>query len=360
MSTYVLVGATGTVGRELAADLAGRPDSSVFAVSRNRVLLDDLAGRLDCTPISLEVGGDADPRQLPEADVVVDLTYAGGRHPRALVRSAEATVSFYRRYLELHPGARLVHTGTWVVTPRDGDPRRLNTSLLWDDTYVLAKTAAERALARGWMPGRMLVVRLGNVLTPDSAWGIGLLRTLRAGRVADPTTLAMPAGLSTVAELADLVVEGSERDLEQTDAGAGWSWGEVLESAGRELELEGAWETDGAAPPTAARSASRLPTPGAVLHRALWATPLYLDEVSLDRPSVRRIVGMLQGIRGGNSVDEIQRLPPGLKRWNPVPGWRREHVALEAFTKLLTDAFVTRRYRSSSVSSRPSESTRDG
>lgn len=352
MSTYVLIGATGTVGRELAAQLVARPESTVFAVSRNRVLLDDLAGRLACAPISLEVGGDADPSGLPEADVLVDLTYAGGRHPRALVRSAEATVGFCRRYLELHPRSRLVHAGTWVVTPRDGDPRRLRRDLLWGDTYVLAKTAAERALARSWMPGRMLVARLGNVLTPDSAWGIGLLRALRAEGVRDPAALASPAGLSSVAELADLVVNGSELDLEQTDAGAGWTWGEVLEATAHELQLDGAWAADGRPAPAVPASYRGL-SKSALLHRALWATPLYLDRISLDRPSVQRVVGVLQGMRGGSSVEEIQRLPPGLPLWAPVPGWRRERAALEAFKEILAEAFVTRGYGRGAAASRP-------
>jgi len=117
------------------------------------VLLNELAERLDCNPISFEVNGDADPRRLPEADVLVDLTYVGGRHPRALTRSAEGTVAFIRRYLELQQHARLVHTGTWVVTPRDGDPHRLQTRLLWDDTYMLAKSAAERHSRAPGCPG---------------------------------------------------------------------------------------------------------------------------------------------------------------------------------------------------------------
>ncbi|MFL5906778.1 MAG: hypothetical protein ACJ75Z_04175, partial [Solirubrobacterales bacterium] len=345
MSTYVVLGATGTVGRELTAALAQSPDSSVFAVSRHRVLLDELAGRLDCTPLSFDVNGGADPRELPEADVLIDLTYVGGRHPRALVRSAEGIVSFLRRYLELHPSARLVHTGTWVATPSDGEPLRLQTRLLWDDTYMLAKSAAERALARAWMPGRMLVIRLGNVLTPDSTWGIGLLRSLRAARVRDPVSLASPAGLSTVAELAEFVEAGSGLDVAQTDAGAGWTWGEVLHAAARRLRLDGVWDTQGRAE-RATRASSRYPHPAGILNRALWATPLYFGDIPLDRAPIQRVVKALKGIRGAHSVPEIVKLPPGLPAFEPIRGWRREQAALDTFVDLLVHAFVSRGYAS--------------
>jgi hypothetical protein len=347
MSTYVILGATGTVGRELTAALASRPGSTVYAVSRNRVLLDELAARIGCTTLSYAVSGDADPRQLPAADVLVDLTFTGGRHPRAIVRSAEGSISFLRRYLEVNPRARLVHTGTWVVTPRSGEPRRPRTKLLWDDTYVLTKSAAERALARAWIPERMLVVRLGNVLTPDSGWGIGLLRALRAGRVRHPSDLKSPAGLSTVSELAELVEGGSAREVEQTDAGAGWTWGEVLQAACRELDLGDEWGTEHPVEPEAVPAPSRFPTRGAILHRALWATPLYLGHVSLDRPAIQRLVRPLNALRGGNAVREIMRLPPGLPPWSPIPGWRREEAALGDFTKILAGTFVTRGYANS-------------
>jgi len=264
MSTYLILGATGAVGRELTADLARRPNSSVFVASRDPVLLEELAHRLDCAPVDFEVRRDADPRQLPEADVLIDLTYVGGRHPRAIVRAAEGSVSLLRRYLELHSRARLVHTGTWVVTPREGEPRRLQTSLLWDDTYMLGKSAAERALSKAWLPGQMLVVRLGNVLTPDTAWGVGLLRSLRAGRVRDPASLSSPGGLSTIAELAELAVTGSDRQVEQADAGAGWTWGEVLQGAAERLGLDGAWGPQSLTERSTNRSSRLRPSPAAV------------------------------------------------------------------------------------------------
>ena len=83
MTRWLVLGATGTVGSVLTSVLAERPDTSVVAVSRNRVLLEELKRRLGCETLQFDVTSSAARlAALPAADVVVDLTYAGGRHPR--------------------------------------------------------------------------------------------------------------------------------------------------------------------------------------------------------------------------------------------------------------------------------------
>ncbi len=73
------------------------------------------------------------------------------------------------------------------------------------------------------------MVRLGNVVTADSQWGVGLLRTLRAGAVDNPGALSTAANLSTVAELLE-AADHNGADVGLTNRVAGWSWGEVLEA----------------------------------------------------------------------------------------------------------------------------------
>src|SRR5215210_156599 len=136
MTHWLVLGATGTVGRELAAMVAANGDS-VVAAGRNAVLLDDLANRLGCEPLRVDLGDPATTAtSLPAADVVVNLTLPTGRHPRLIVRRNEQTVRLLTAYLDLHPHARLVHASTWVlIGGRPDQQSRLITTLNWGDTY---------------------------------------------------------------------------------------------------------------------------------------------------------------------------------------------------------------------------------
>jgi hypothetical protein len=142
----------------------------------------------------------------------------------------------------------------------------------------------------------------------------------------------------------EFVERGSEREVEQTDAGAAWTWGEVLEAADRRLGLEGTWEAQVRVDVGPNRRSSRNPNPAAMLNRALYATPLYFGDVSLDRPVVQGLMKALNRVRGAGSVPQISKLPPGLPAFSPISGWRRERVALDSFAEIISVAFEARGY----------------
>ena len=116
MTTWLVLGATGSVGQELTAALTRDPGNDVWAISRNRVLLQALGQRTGCRWLRMDVSQPGrTPEDLPVADVVLDLTYPIGRHPRALLGQAERTIALLNGYLRVHPAARLVHAATFAV-----------------------------------------------------------------------------------------------------------------------------------------------------------------------------------------------------------------------------------------------------
>ena len=349
MTRWLVLGATGTVGRQLASTLATRPDASVVAVSRNRVLLDELCNRLGCETVELDVASpSATVERLPKADVVVDLTYSGGRHPRSVVRKAERAAALIGAYLDTHEGARLVHTGTWVlIQRRPHDSERLVSELDWTSTYTLSKSAAERALARGWRHGRMRVVRLGNVVTPDSMWGAALLRALRAGQVDSEAALASPANACGVNAVMNTIDDPDGAPVSLASSGAGWSWGELLAAAASAVSDRGGFVCGGwgAAGPAPSDSRERGLSPQSLVLRALWPLPLRLDSLPLDAvPGWARAAPALKRALGSLEAPPIFRLPPGLPAEPPMPGAGRDLGELEAMASGLADAYMNRGY----------------
>jgi hypothetical protein len=350
MTRWLVLGATGTVGRPLTAILAGRPDTSVVAVSRNRVLLDELNERLGCEIVECDVASPgATVEQLPAADVVVDLTYAGGRHPRAVVRKAERAAGLIRAYLDRHATARLVHTGTWVlVQRRPNDSERVISDLDWTSTYTLSKSAAERAFARNWQDGRMRVVRLGNVVTPDSMWGVALLRALRAGTIESDAALASAANVCGLDAVIRAVDDPDGAPVALAASSAAWTWGEVLASTAHAVVQRGGapcggWDTFsvGAAPDG---RAAAIPRQSLAL-RALSALPLQLDAVRVDAiPGWAALGPVLKRVLGSLEVPPTFRLPPGLPTEGAMPGAGRNSHELEGMAAALSEAYMDRGY----------------
>jgi hypothetical protein len=316
-------------------------------VSRNRVLLDELQQRLGCQILEADVAAPGTRvEQLPQTDVVVDLTYAGGRHPRAVVQKAEGAVGLISAYLDRHRAARLVHTGTWVlVQRRPEDSERPISDLDWTSTYTLSKSAAERAFGRDWRDGRMRIVRLGNVVTPDSMWGTALLRALRAGAIENDAALGSTAnacGLDAVIRAVDSA-EGTPVGL--ASSAAGWTWGELLAATARAVldrggAACGSWGTSSVGVPAAAE----IPRPSLAL-RGLAALPLKFDAVRLDAipawgtlgPALKRLLGSLE-------APATSRLPPALPTEAPMPGAGRNVEELESIARPLSEAYLDRGY----------------
>ena len=178
MTRYLILGGAGAVGRELAEALSG---DEVWLGGRNRVLLEELSERTGCDWVRVDLD-DAGGGSLPTVDVLVDLTYAPAALPRVVLQRANRAAQFIESYLARHRSARAVHASSWVVGATQREPMGLSKRLAWGDGYALAKTAGEKALARRWVDGRMRVLRLGNVVTGDTAWGDPAARAPRACR----------------------------------------------------------------------------------------------------------------------------------------------------------------------------------
>jgi nucleoside-diphosphate-sugar epimerase len=344
MMRWLVLGATGTIGRELTSMILARGDS-VVAAGRNPVLLDELRTRLGCETLQVDLADSA--TTLPPADVVVNLTLTAGRHPRLIVRNNERTMRVLTAYLDRHPRARLVHASTWVlIGGRPDQSSGVITALDWADTYRLGKSAAERALARAWKPGRMTIVRLGNVVTADSQWGVGLLRILRAGAVENPDALSTAANLSTVAELFDVAAHDGA-DVRLTNRVAGWTWGEVLEAIAAALVRRGTpvreqWAS--ADPPGRSWDLSGPPGPDALLRRGLWLLPARFDTATPETlPAASRLVPLARIVLRQAAQLPISRLPPCLPIWSALPGGH-DAGALGAMADQLADAYVERGY----------------
>jgi hypothetical protein len=351
VASYLLLGGTGPVGRALASQLATNAGSQLYVASRNRVLLEEMSARLDCEPIHIDLAAsDASPESLPRCDVLVDLTVAsGGRHPRLVIRRAGRVVRLLTRYLQLYRQAHLCYTTTWAVLAKcSARENGLCTKLDWRNNYLLAKSAAERALANAWLPGRMRVVRLGNVVTPDSDWGVVLLRALRAGNVGNPESLGCAANLSTVAELTYHLTADAHPEVALATATAGWTWGEVLERASANLENGdanefGDWARDASAQGCNEGGSSSSLASG--LYRFSYLAPATIDAAPLESvPASRLILGPVRRLFGRGTVIPIQRFPPRLPNWSAMPGAQKDEAGLRDIASLLSRTFVERGY----------------
>lgn len=354
MTRWLILGGSGAVGREMADVLASDDANAVVLVGRNRVLLEATSARFGCEWIRADVASASfRVADLPEADFVVDLTYAPGAHPRVVIGQAERTVSVLRAYADRHRAARVIHTGSWVIggSPSQDDPG-LSTKLDWTDGYALAKTAAERAMAREWRTGSMQVLRLGNVVTGDTGWGHVLLRSLRAGAVANPVALATPASLCSARQIVDKVLARTDEKVAYLNECAGFTWGDVLEATADELGLSGTGLSMLASQWTIVRRRSR---PGvrkqargllsATARRALWTAPLAIakgpaDTLPIPGPvlATARKVLQPQRTQGGPQI------PPTLPTFGRMPGARREPVSLDALVAVISTAYRERGY----------------
>lgn len=332
----LVAGATGTVGRELTrrAVAAGH---EVVAMSRNQVLLDALVAAVGCEARRLDLLTDS--AALPEAHVLVDLTWPNRRLPRQVVRAAEGAVGAVDRWLARNPGSCAVHAGTFVVAgPGRPAPDSLLTRLVWDDPYALAKSAGERAVARARHRDRISVVRLGNVLTDDSAWGTLILRSLAYGAVANPGALGAPANLCTVRPLLDAVERPSP--LHHAAAAAGVPWSTVMATvaalAGVPFETPAVPASAPPAPPGPSGGVARL------ARQALWVAPAALSDVRpwqvwpLLGPG-RAVQRSVMGFPAGGPV-----APPTLTVTVPMPGGGHDMDELEPALASLAAAYRSR------------------
>ena len=338
----LVAGATGTVGRELSrrAVAAGH---EVVAMSRNQVLLDVLAATVGCEARRLDLLADA--TALPEADVLVDLTWPNRRLPRQVVGAAEGAVGAVDRWLDRNPRSVAVHACTFVVAgPGRSAPDALLSRLVRDDPYALAKSAGERAVGRARHRDRISVVRLGNVLTDDSAWGTLVLRSLAYGAVANPDALDLPANLCTVRPLLDAAEHPSP--LVHATAAAGVPWRTVLATT---ATLAGARFETAPEPPFRPPES---PTPVArqglsdrlarLARQALWLAPAGLSEV---RPwQVWPLLGPARAVQrsvtGFPATGAVA--PPTLPVTVPMPAGGQDLRELEAALASLADAYRTR------------------
>jgi nucleoside-diphosphate-sugar epimerase len=223
----LVLGATGQIGPDLLDRLKQAGLRSI-GVGRNPVRL-ELLSRAGHTAISIGLDGPSALRELPEADWLVDLTYATGRLPRTILERADRQAALLRSYADAHPASQVLQIGTFAVAGyKESAPPNPVTRLTWEDTYLLAKSAAEIALTRRNQDGRLRILRLGNVVTPESQWGTLLLRTLLAG-TGSRASLSEPANLCTNAA----ILTAMRSDAPQISFAAqvaGFSWLEVLEA----------------------------------------------------------------------------------------------------------------------------------
>lgn len=339
MGRVVVLGATGTVGRELVRLLAAREDIDVVAAGRNRVLLEHLEASLGVEVQRFD-SVSMPASDLPAADVLVDLTFSLNRHPRWVVRSAERSVATLLDYLRQHPESRLVHTGTFaLLNKRPELADGLCSKLLWSDSYMLSKSAAERALHRAGPPERVAVIRLGNMAVPDMTWSTAILRAVRDGAVIDPTVLSRPANLSDARQLAGALFE-ERTGLSYLPEMAGFTWGEVIGSVAASAGVR--FETPAPRRDQVASTGSGLPV-GTVVNRALYAAPLDMASGPLQGlPGAARWLGagrsLVRSARGGAPAFPVS-LPPADA---PIPGSGRDETRLQALTQDLSELFERR------------------
>jgi hypothetical protein len=242
-----------------------------------------------------------------------------------------------------------VHTGTWVLLQgRPNDVKRPVSELDWTSTYNLSKSAAERAFARGWRPGRMRIVRLGNVVTPDSMWGTALLRALRAGSVENLPALGSPGNACGLDAVINAVEEDDGPPVGLASSAAGWTWGDLLAATARAVVERGgaacgSWEA--ASPPTAPERRTGAVSRQSLALRALSVLPLQLDAVRLDAiPGWTTAAPRLKRVLGSLEAPPTFRLPPGLPTEAAMPGAGRDREQLERMAGALAEAYTERGY----------------
>ena len=184
---------------------------------------------------------------------------------------------------------------------------------------------------------RISVVRLGNVLTDESAWGILLLRALAYGAVANPDALGAAANLCTVAPLLDAVERPAP--LIHAVAAAGIPWRLVLAATAAAAGVPfDAGVPAGAPPPP--------PRPGGGLSRfarqALWVAPAALSEV---RPwQVWPLLGPARAVQrnvmGFPATGPMA--PPTLPVTAAMPGGGHDLAALDPALASVADAYRSR------------------
>ena len=340
MTRILILGATGTVGRELVGLLAPREDLELVVTGRNRVLLDHLEATLGVQVQRFDSTG-MSASALPAADVMVDLTFSLNRHPRWVTRTAERSVEMLLGYLRLHPQARVVHTGTFaLLNERPEWADELCPRLLWSGPYMLSKSAAERALRRAGAGERLSVIRLGNMAVPDMTWSASILRAVRDGAVSDPDLLDRPANLSDARQLARAVLE-PRPGLSYVPEMAGFTWGEVIDAV---AAATGQPPLDRAPGAEAGHPASgpRLPV-GALVRRALYVAPLSAASGPLEG-----LPGATRWLSAGR--DMVRRTRPAAASFPaalpggdyPMPGAARDPRCLEALVQDLSGLFDRR------------------
>lgn len=316
----LIIGATGTVGRELTR-LATSEGHQVVAISRNQVLLEMLTFQHGCEALQLDL---LSGTTLPQADALVDLSWPNRRLPRQVVRAAAGAVEAVDSWLGCNPGAVAVHAGTYVVAGaiRPAPPSLL-TRLVWDDPYSLAKSAGERSVARTQHRERISVVRLGNVLTNDSMWGMLILRCVAYGIVANPEVLGAAANLTSVRPLLQAIEKPGS--LVSTTAAAGVTW---LDAITKTAAMTGrSFSADEM--PTAVPRVDGSRNLARFARKALWIAPAALSNVPpwqiwpLLAPArlVQRLV--MSGAPAGSEV------PPALPIIPPMPGGRTDLTEIE-------------------------------
>lgn len=339
MPRVVVLGATGTVGRELVRLLAARGDVEVVAVGRNRVLLEHLEASLPVEVLRFD-SVSMPASELPAADVLVDLTFSLNRHPRWVTRSAERSVATLLDYLRLNEGSRVVHTGTFALLNKHPElADELCSKLLWSDSYMLSKSAAERALRRVGPPERVAVIRLGNMAVPDMTWTTAILRAVRDGAVSNPSVLFRPANLTDARQLAGAVFE-ERAGLTYLPEMAGFTWGEVIGSVA--TSTGGHFETPAPRRDQVTTTGSALPV-GTLVNRALYAAPLDMASGPLEAlPGADRWLGAGRGLvrRTRGTAPAFPVALPAAD--TPIPGSQRDETRLQALTEDLTALFERR------------------
>jgi nucleoside-diphosphate-sugar epimerase len=336
MSRVVVLGATGTVGRPLVAELAARPGTEVVAVGRNKVLLEHLSRTLPIEGLHLDVTASA-ARELPAAAVLIDLTNAMNRHPRWTITAAERAVALLAEYRRLHPSARVAHTGSFaLLTPRPDLAGRLADDIIWDNSYTISKSAGERAIARLHAAERPHVIRLGNMAVPDMAWTTAILRAVRDGAVADPSELAREAVLTDERQLADALFD-DRPELSYIPAMAGFTWGEVINAVARatgqpELDVPAAGDD-----PDYSR-----PRLSPLLNRTLYATPLSTAGGPIEGlPGASLWLGPARAlVRRQNAGPP--NFPVPLPHYRAIPGAGRDEKLLAQLVERMARLFVSR------------------
>ena len=339
MTPFALVlGATGQIGHDLMDRLAESGLDSV-GVGRNPVRL-ELLTRSGHKVLPVDVADPAALRLLPEAEWLVDLTYARGRLPRTILRGADRQATLLRAYADAHPGSHVLQIGTFVVAGYQVPaPFAPMARLTWEDPYLLAKSAAEIALTRRNHDSRLRILRLGNVVAIDTHWATLIARTLLAG-TGPESGLSSPANLCTTAEVVSALRSDSPL-ISSATAIAGFSWLEVIDAVLTQLGDAGGRFSPSPVGDTAGRRVTKW-SRSEVLLRLLRLVPLRLEGA---RPWEWKGLGGLSRIVAPLRSDTVTAgLPPAVPRQSPMPGGGRDQTALKRLAVELALAYASRGY----------------